>query len=397
MADPWLPFDVLLIIMALLERSDVMSMSLTCRTLRHGGARFMLQEGAALSTSEQAISFISFMRADSGSRIHHLHSLELTTGIHFSRRGIDALRGLVTHQHLALESLSLLDAEALLMCDVSQLGGKNLASNSLLEALASLTTLKHLTMDRCDEYSIIFIRSLSSSLVTASLKLQQLTSWSVVTDPDERNPIVLLARSSETLQELSGTGFEVDERLIKYGTVYPAVKKISAEYTQDSMPGTLVYINAFPNLEYLALTSPYNRYEDASDDLNASRIVHERRRAANMEDQEKYQCTWQVLQEVVGSVVDLFTLGLVCHVPRMRIRDGITAVKCSFLEDILANVRPSNLAITLAGTSLLGGGGPLYRALQLGNQQLRALELEVRFGAHEAMLSLDDVLVSLFD
>ena len=139
---------------------------------------------------------------------------------------------------------------------------------------------------------------MSSSLVTASLKLQQLTSWSVVTDPDERNPIVLLARPSETLQELSGTGFEVDERLIKYGTVYPAVKKISAEYTQDSMPGTLVYVNAFPNLEYLALTSPYNQYEDASDDLNASRIVHERRRAANMEDQEKYQCTWQVLQEV---------------------------------------------------------------------------------------------------
>lgn len=396
MADPVMPFDVLLMIMALLSRSDGLNMSMTCRTLRHGGARFLLEGGVALTTSGQAISLIKFIRADAGNCAHHLRDLKIS-GDHFSSKAVDALKGLVTTPHLALHSLVLTDAEAILMPDLTSFHLWDPRSSMLFSAFSSLATLKHLTIDRCDEHSFAFIRSLPSSLTTATLNLEPLTMWSVITDPDERNPILLLTNSSHTLVELCGTGFDIDPAIIKYDIVYPSVRRISAEYTSPAMPGTLAYIHAFPNLEYLSLTSPNNRFDDLAvdeleDPLSARPLIVDIR-VANRDDQVNYGCTWHRLREVSGSLVDLYVLGIACQVPKVRILDTITEWKCTLLQDVLADVRPSCLVISFAGMSMFGTGGPLYWMLRELEVPLRALELEIRCSANEGAWSLGGIVV----
>ncbi|KAI0753552.1 hypothetical protein C8Q80DRAFT_1267930 [Daedaleopsis nitida] len=365
-------------------------MSMTCRALRSGGARYLLEDGVVLSSTEQIISFAKFVLSDSGgSRVRHLRSLEIFAG-GVPPRAVLALRGVISHPLLKLDSLALLDAEAILISDSDASNG-DADENSLFHGFASLTTLKHLTMDRTDGRSFDLIRSLSSSLVTASLKLERFTTWSTPpTDPDERNPILILIRSLNTLEELSGNGFEVDPLVIKYDAVYPLVRKLTMSYSSPTAPGIIVYINAYPHLEYLSLRLPSEVVEEDAEEriiLNDSLV----RRNTNREDQESYNCTWARLKEVSGTVMDLYELGLISHVPTLRVLDLISTRSDGYLADVVLDIRPSHLVISVAGTTVLAENGMLSTALRQSDQ-LRVLELEVRLLPDEDGVGLNVIM-----
>ncbi|TFK84345.1 hypothetical protein K466DRAFT_602070 [Polyporus arcularius HHB13444] len=387
MAHPTLPIDVLLIIMEVSLRHTSSRMMRTCRILYRAGARMLIGTGVSLRTSEEAISFLRFMRADPDRRFLHLRSLKISRG-NFSRSGVHALRGLLCHRSLALETLTLLDAEAVLLSDNTH----PLSPPTLFTAIASLQSLKNLAIDGCDAIALSLLRYMVAPLQTASLGLGLYTSWSSSTNADDRNPILLLTKSSDSLRELRGSYFDCNPAIIKFDVVYPAVRLINASYTSSWMPSTLAYIHAFPNLEHLFLTSTSNRFEGNGNDPNTVPHLFSNREC-NIHDQENYDVTWEHLQEVAGSVIDLFVLGLVCHVPTVRVLDDISERMCRFLHDVIADMKPESLVVTVAGSSLFAAGGPMDGVLrQPAAQQLRHLELELCFAPREWDVKLEDIL-----
>ncbi|KAI0705281.1 hypothetical protein C8T65DRAFT_696408 [Cerioporus squamosus] len=390
MTDPALPEDLLLMVMDVSPRTTISRMMRTCRTLYRGGARMLIGSGVSLWTSEEAISFLQFMRADPNNRFLHLRNLKISRG-NFSHSAVHALRGLLNYRSLALESLTLLDAEAVLLSDNTN----PLVPNTLFMAIANLRSLKNLAIDGCDVVTLTMLRYMVASLETASLDLGLYTSWSSSTNPDDRNPILLLTKSSQTLRELRGSYFDCNPLTIKYDVVYPAVHLINASYTSINMPATLAYIHAFPNLEHLSLTCPSHRFEGNGADPNTVPHLFSNR-DCNMHDQENYGVTWEHLQEVSGSVIDLFVLGLVCHVTTVRVLDDISERMCRFLHDVIADMRPERLVVTVAGSSLFAAGGPLDGVLrQPAAQHLRDLELEICFAPRDWDASLDNILLSI--
>lgn len=395
MADVALPTDLLLMIMEISPRSAISKTMRTCRTLYHSGARLLIANGVSISTSEEAISFLRFMLADVDARFPHLHSLELSRG-NFARAGVHALRGLLNHNYLALKTLILLDAEAILSSESAK---TNISSSqpSLFMALANLQSLKNLTIDGCDVTALSLLRLMSACLETVTLNLGMYTSWSSIISPDDRNPIPLLIQSSQTLREIRGSYFDSNPVTIKFDVVYPSVRLISASYASMWMPATLAYIHAFPNLESLSLTSDSHRFEGNGADPNSVPHLFSNREC-NMHDQENYGVTWEHLQEVSGSVVDLFVLGLICHVPTVRVLDDISERMCRFLHDVIADTKPQALVVTVAGSALFAPGGSMNVVLrQPAAQYLRNLELELCFAPQESDASLDAILVSAPD
>ncbi|RPD72195.1 hypothetical protein L226DRAFT_512037 [Lentinus tigrinus ALCF2SS1-7] len=394
MADPALPLDLLLTLMETSSRSTTSRMMRTCRLLYNRGARILLGSGVFLSTSEDAISFLRFMLADTDARFPHLRSLKISRG-NFSLSGVHALRGLLCHKSLALHTLILMDAESVLLSDPARRNKSN--TPSLFMALANLRSLKNLVIDGCDVISFSLLRMMVCSLETASLNLGSYTSWSSITSADDRNPILLLMRSSHTLQELRGSCFDSSPETIKFDVVYPSVRLISASYSSSWMPATLAYINAFPNLEHLSLTCPSHRFEGNGADPNS--VLHLfSNRECNLNDQENYSITWEHLQEVSGSVIDLFVLGLVCQVPTVRVLDDISERMCRFLRDVIADMKPTTLVMTVAGSGLFAPGSPMNVVLrQAAAQHLRKLDLEICFAPCEWGANLDCILKNVRD
>lgn len=135
-------------VMEVSPRPTISRLMRTCHTLYCCGLRTLIGSSRVpIRTNEEAISFLRFMLADPGSRFPHLRNLEIARG-NFSRSGAHALRGLLRHQLLALETLTLRDAEAVLLSDATDVSDPSDPHN-LFTAIAWLESLKNLAIDGC--------------------------------------------------------------------------------------------------------------------------------------------------------------------------------------------------------------------------------------------------------
>ncbi|TBU54081.1 hypothetical protein BD310DRAFT_104481 [Dichomitus squalens] len=385
MDSPALPFDILLLIVEMSPRQTAAEMTLTCRTLRDGGARFLLQGVVSVTRGPSVKSLLLFLYSDPQDRFKYLRSLEVATGS-LPPKAVDALLGLLSHPLLSLDSLILREADKLLNSKPTPSSHHAL---SLLSAFSALTTLRHLTVEQCDDKTCILLSTIQAPLLTISVDFTPLTDWHVPEDAEHRNPVVLLANISETLEELSGSNFAIHPDRLMYDVVYPSVRTIHATSVDESMPATLAYVAAFPNVAHLSFTSPLNDAAARSESFPARLSVL---RAANKEAQRAFGRTWKCLEEVTGNVFDVFALGLACHVPRLRIIGDVSAKLLPYVRDALEDTLPTSLAVTIAGATMFADGTVANLLRAVCAQQVHELELELSFSPSEGDIEIQAVL-----
>ena len=386
MASPRLPFDILLLIAEISSRQTAAKMALTCRTLRDGGARFLLRGVVSVSRGPSIISLLRFLYADPQTRFNHLRSLEVASGS-LPPKAVDALLGLLHHPLLSLDSLILREANTLLRTT----SAPSVHYTRLLGAFSALTTLRHLTVERSDDKVGMLLSAIRAPLRTITVAFTPLTAWHSADDAEHRNPIVLLANISDTLEELSGSNFAVHRNRLMYDIVYPAVRKITATYTDEPMPATLAYVTAFPNATHVSLTSPLNDAAARSESFPARLSVS---RAGNKQAKKQFGRTWKCLEEVAGNVFDVFALGLTCHVPRVRLIGDVSAKLLPYVRNVLEDTLPTSLVITIASAAIFADGTIRGLLQEPCAQQVHDLELELSFSPREGDVDIQRVLVS---
>ncbi|KAI0827638.1 hypothetical protein BC628DRAFT_1409582 [Trametes gibbosa] len=374
----------------------IAAMMRTCRTLYRDatGPRLLLRNGATLASSDACCSFSAFMFAGvpAGARFTYLRALTVSYGC-FSEGATRALFGILVHSDLALESLTLHDTEDVLNSRAHIIDDNDgpddndqpstATASPLLVAFSSLTTLRHLTMSHIGSAGSSLLSSLRSPLVSASLAFDAPDANWTPGGPDAQNPIVCLARAADTLEELSGTGFNIAPDVVRYAITYPRLRHLSARYSpalDGAMPATAAYAHAFPALTHLALCAGASAAPAALDPF-AVRALRTTRRT-NRDDQLAYG-TWRDLRAVEGTVADVYALGLACRVPELRLRGAVCGPDLAegWLAAVLADVRPAALALTVVVRGALLGGRErrvLARVFRgAGAQGVRALEMQL--------------------
>ncbi|KAM5545133.1 hypothetical protein V8D89_001244 [Ganoderma adspersum] len=383
-----LPIDVLLLIIAVSPLSAVGTMTRTCHALREVGARFLLDGGVSLIAGRSVVSFVHFMLADALTRFQCLRSLEIVTGA-LRPREVDALLELISHPSLALDSLILREANLMLKSiPAPQHSSEHADPTPFIKAFSALTTLRHLTIDDCDQSACSLITAIRSPLKTISIGFTPRYSWEALEqDLEWQTPITLLAEVSGTLEEISATNVARSPGDVTCGVVYPSVRKVSVTYCPTLIPRTVAYTSAFPNLTHFSFTAAnahpigdfhlasFNRHENQALMLNLERHGH----------------PWEHLEELAGGLADVYTLGLTCRVPKLRLIDPIL-VGMGALQAVLEDSRPTSLAVRFVGAHRFSDGSLVTALVYPCVQDLQTLEMEVCLDVDEDKVDVLDML-----
>ena len=371
--------DVMHIVMSHADRTVVSNLMKTCNTLNNAGTRYLLEDGVSLRHEEGLVSFVRFLWARGGSnecfrRVTLLS--KLTLDFHDPKestaRILESLFGILARGASNLTFLKMWAAEALLVLH-PPLGA----------TIATLTQLKTLDFFRAGEHCAKLLRALRSSLVTMKIHFATYSREGedeVLAEPDV-NPILLLEGSQSTLESLS-TSFGLSS---PDGPCYPNVTHL--ELSCADFPYIEDYIRAFPNLQSLTCFE----YAGFGDELE----WHERREMAML-----YQAqhgTWQSMRDYQGSLFMLWIWGLACRIPSVGLSfDERRGLDPNFLNDIISDVRPSDLSLRLPGASWFLDD--TVRAVLSEEGRLQVLDICILFHIDESdddTVSIGHILVSL--
>ncbi|KAI0657659.1 hypothetical protein C8Q70DRAFT_919094 [Cubamyces menziesii] len=373
--------------MALSGRATISAMMRTCRTLYHTSqsSRLLLQNGVILRSDSRILAFSRFMLADPATRFKNLRTLTFARG-NFSDMAVDAIRKLLGHPLLSIDTLVLNDSESVLCSGLGPSIFKvNDRSTPLIESFVRLTTLKHLEIDELDVCAGDFLDRLHSNLVSASVEYGSASSrWNRRVHPDAHNPIVRLANSADTLEVLKGSGFNLPPAVIMYDIVYPRVRKIEATFADHWLPSVVAYARAYPNLKHLVLNISNITRRSAMYGLDPFLTDGlESKRCTNKEDQTKYG-SWKGLRVIEGGLAAVYALGLVCKVSALRLEGDVTKNTVHYLDAVLCDTRPQKLSVTIVGGFMFDEGSILSQLLaKPAVQRLATLEMELCFAPSE--------------
>ncbi|RPD54113.1 hypothetical protein L226DRAFT_617224 [Lentinus tigrinus ALCF2SS1-7] len=339
---------ILGIVMPFCDSSTVSAIMKTCRALHSEGISFLLAHGVVMEDERDIKSFIAFARAEGGRRLAYLKELTVTA-----------------------PSLSRPIATALSL---------------FLSQYANLLIIETLRIDHADTHVVTlevsesgatsakFLRALDSKLEHAELNM-------IPPSPDEDRPdgpqdyncIKLLQHSQNTLTRLSGSAFELMTpwETPTYSQVYPHVEKLCL-YNNDG-PVTIVYAHAFPNTRFF-------RYDTSAADMEVIGTSFEEHvlvRNMNIIQQIELNSPWRDLEACHASLIDLFLLGLQCHVRRLHVMGNF--MQPSHLRTVMMDTTPEYMCLQGYDVNILTKG--LTNTMkQPYAQQLRALEVVLMVG-----------------
>nr|VWO99781.1 Autophagy-related protein 17 [Ganoderma boninense] len=371
--------DVMHIIMSYADRRVVSNLMRTCNALNYAGTKYLLADGLTLRHKIGLLSFLFFLhaRGTPGECIRRLTLLnKLSIDLYKPTENVPPiLQFFFEILALAASNLTFLHisaAEALLALHPT-----------LGPAIAKLRTLKTIDISETGVHCATLLRTLRSSLVTAKIHFGVHSAEpeeEVPPEPD-MNPILLLEGSQSTLESLSAS-FPVSR---PDGPCYANVTRLELFCT--GLPYVEDYIRAFPNIQSLT----YFHYAA----LQAELSWHERRVMAMQ--YQTHHGTWQSLRKLQGSLLLLWVWGLMCHIPSVELSFEQLGVDPNFLNDIILDVRPSDLALRLPGASWLLDDAVRDVLSQEG--RLQVLELCVLFNINEAdqTVVVEEILDLLVD
>ncbi|KAI9068419.1 hypothetical protein FKP32DRAFT_1618713 [Trametes sanguinea] len=394
-SQPRLPGDILLEILAAAETPYAARMMAVSRFLYVEGAKVILRRPIYLYREKELVKFLAFLDTDLH-RLDFVHTLDIRLhtvnedvfvkflGALYNMPNIRSLSIALhsrtqLHQVLAildmraqnseypglyevLHSLTLdifgLEAPSAnklvralpRMCNLRSL---SIASGDLLlevhpdlaSAFSAITSLKSFQMGYTHDHGISLLQNLRSQLVSVNLNFLPigggLAFFDFVSDVEllQLHPVALLAHSQASLEKLDAFGWTTHSALPpNVDCVYPKMRHLDLEHT--SIPLTMPYIRAYPNLTHL-------RYETSECEMvdSESTALHDHQHRLNVADQLASGLTWRCLQDFHGSVVDLYMLGLTCRIERVYLQ--VVHPKVFYqLAAALAHAQPRHLELS---------------------------------------------------
>ncbi|RDX46747.1 hypothetical protein OH76DRAFT_815429 [Lentinus brumalis] len=333
-----MPFDVLLVIMGFVmampegshPRATIAAMMLASRTLYHEGAKMLLSGDVTVIGGENeyanSISFVKCCLAEDGIRTTYVRRLVFKRyyGSEIPAEFPDLIQKLSN-----LTSLSLSPAESLLC---------NAMGEALLSAVASLTSLTRLELNRGGKPCQKLLRALRSPL-------REL----VYTEDCEKtftlSALSCCTQTLEVLQLQVARPRPGDDELEELITRFPKMSHLLLTLGSPYTPEPLVigdYVLAFPNLKHLTTSVEYSPFNNRD-------IGFKEARWRNTEEAGRPdRSPWTSLTELRSDVVTAWAFGLTCKVEHLRLDiTNVYDVK-DFLSDVLADLRPTTLYLHIA-------------------------------------------------
>lgn len=221
----------------------------------------------------------------------------------------------------------------------------------LADVLATVKTIKHLSLHAIGSHARRMLCNLSSPLISADLSMVPFDDTdsvdvellSALGEDDRgalsRSPIDLLRGSQETLEMLTGQGCETlcDAEGWYSSRSYPHVRLVDLK--DNDIPITIHYAYAFPNLCNLSI--------ETSHELLAGLGIIDwegffRVRKRNKVEQRQFG-TWATIAWCRASLVDHFMLGLMCPVKTICVVGPY--MDPNMLFHVLKTTRPSSLLL----------------------------------------------------
>ncbi|KAI0628136.1 hypothetical protein C8Q77DRAFT_1150931 [Trametes polyzona] len=361
-----LNLEILLLVASVCdERRTVARIGRTCKALYDYTVRYSVEqahEPIVLRSSRSIALFCRYMNANEGRRWPFLRCLHLSTE-NKVKRGVAEIFASFVRKATHLEILEFRNTETFLE-----------SHPDLAPALASLPRVQCIKIHDAGGTTCAMLESMHWPLEMATLECQRDRYMDDNNLRERMNPVHLLKNSRLTLKELAVEFWVFDDPDdLDNCPVYPSLASLSVVGTFSTLTG--FWPIAYPNLSYLHL---YTLDQDLLSSYDDSAIAYDSIRAANRPTHLS-RGTWQRLQVYNGGTLDLYLVGIPCHIEHLDL--SLCPRELQFIGDVLSDARPTVLDLSWWPGSAEGPPGSEWILEVFGKpglSGLRALSLEIR-------------------
>ncbi|KAI0748746.1 hypothetical protein C8Q80DRAFT_1271104 [Daedaleopsis nitida] len=317
---PRLNVDIIREISTNLPLSACASLMRTSWFFYHETAKVALRHIVYLFDTQRVELFARFVCAEDGRRFRYVRE------VHIGADGYE-----ISYPTLQWLSKNIPRMTSLTTIGLADEDGLDFAPE-LYAAIASLVSLRHLRIGGAGPMS-------ASLLSVSRSKLQS---------------AYLFSKSCDTLEKLDSHEWYTPRNMPVSTIVYPKIREFS--FSGDDYPLILPYVRAFPNLAWLSLED-INYRDLLMADMTGGLITRlQEHHALNVKSQMDAG-TWNKLEQLVGSITDLYIFAPICHIDRLDlINDVLGSQKHRFhdmLFETLPFARPKQLQIISGSGALL--------------------------------------------
>ncbi|KAH9884396.1 hypothetical protein C8Q73DRAFT_719963 [Cubamyces lactineus] len=412
-----LNLDVLLHIIEFCKPPEGCALIQTCRVLYAEGPKYLLKQAIRIENWIALQRFLSFLEpkvqmptqselpGDSPlqHRRHHLvRSLKFNMGpystvviLENDPIGLQYAAESMTEQQVALRALV-----AALPC-MTALSSLTIWSSeaffcshgpNLVAAFAALTSLHTLEVYYGGRRTVRMLRELQSSLVHACVDFNGSPNTPFfnelpLEDWPAHHPALILAHSADTLERLQCRRWRTHPRITPNPNttpVYPRMRELSIDY--GTLPVTIAYIRAYPNLTSFRFNSGQPPHELlVYPDFPQPEACREQCEA-NIAAQLREEPTWERLEWVSASSVDLYMLGLTCRVPHVTVQQ---LASFTVLAPALEHLRPTRMDMEWGPLGFAEAAVEDVHAALSGPGASQLKSLNIRLELYKAQRNLD--------
>lgn len=316
-----LHFDILVLLISHLDRTDLLSLMQVCRSLHSALVPQLLRLHPTIRRTKQLMSFCQFILTDVPMRFRYLQRLSLAISYVWSPRISEMLLEVFRHA-IHLEELGVLD------CGFLE------GDPELLSAIAALTNIKTL----CIRYPTKVARDLLMRMQSQIIRVD--VSFSKVAR-HRLDPVDLLSNCRDTVTTLCMS-------LPRFGDIdiqFPALTKLALKCHQCLR--TFPLVSAYPNVRDLTVTmcrgmcghggfdpEPVHRYEHDIENFRKENVL------------SRQLGSWRSLEHVRGDASSLYHLALDCHAQRVDLTDLMPTDLTKFAT-IMRDLKPCILRLEL--------------------------------------------------
>ncbi|KAI0697296.1 hypothetical protein C8T65DRAFT_832513 [Cerioporus squamosus] len=367
------------------DRQTCATLIRSCRFFYQEAAKRVLHDPVDICSKRDVRQFVRFLGPQPRARARYVRELHLGMP-HLSAKRIRDLEDCISHM-------------TRLVCLSFDAGEDFLESfPSLGDALAELTSLRRLRVHYAGSLTCDFLEALKSDLVSISLNWSGSDeTWFAEQGMDDEewatfHPVPLLAKWCASLEELKCENWYTASELPVFTDVYPNMRRLAIE--RDDYPLVAPYISAYPNLARLSVHTDHVDEIEYPEDVKRLR----QHRALNIRSQKALDGpgTWQHLEEYVGSLVDLYLLGLTCHISRVGFSTKMEDCHLEMLSAVLSYAQPTHLNVA-GDTALLGHPTHSLPVILSGSaaSRLESLVLKIDLLEEDTPLNAVDALNEL--
>lgn len=315
-----LPYDIVVLITAYLDKAEVLALMRVCRALNSSLDSTLLRLPITIRVTSRLISFCTYMLANSPTRCECLLSLTLDISFIWTSK-ISGTLVQIMQQAIHLQELGILD------CSLLE------EEASLLAAIEALPALKKLKLSSPTSAVRGMLRRMRSCLLHVDIVF-----------PENRRrlePKDLLGKHGPSLLSMTMAVFNVPD----LGGQCPLLTRLILSSHRCILASRIAY--SFPNLRRLMISTCPDHCSHRTS--AATDLEFESTRAKNLAARDTY--VRPPLEYLGGDVLSLYHLAIAGHVRQATVT-FFPLARMGWLRSVLRDLRPHSLEIMLnAGAS----------------------------------------------